>query len=140
MEFTKKIGFIIGPYVKFALIDLYSEKMVLKLKYFDRSIELKKQMTYERGMKSKVLVVYVVEEEADIIDTEIIQQKFRNFKYLSYKRSTLAQRMAVMHSNKLLNINACYEILFNTNLDKLVLFKDKQMKLEEVIREQKDQE
>jgi len=74
MEFTKKIGFIIGPYVKVASTEFYSEKMVSKLKHFDGSIELKKQTTYEREMKSKVLVVYAVEEEANIIDTEITQQ------------------------------------------------------------------
>ena len=71
MEFTKKIRFIIGPYAKVASIDFYSEKMVSKLKHFDRSIKLKKQTTYERGMKSKVLVVCAVEEKANIIDTEI---------------------------------------------------------------------
>ena len=61
MEYTKKIGFIIGIYVKLASLKYYIEELSNNIKLEERLIDIKKRFTYERGTRSKVLTIYAVE-------------------------------------------------------------------------------
>ena len=46
----------------------------------ERQIEIQKQYVYEKDMRSKMLVVYVIEKEAEDIDLKLIEIDLSNFK------------------------------------------------------------
>ena len=73
--FTKRIGFLVGPYVNAASIEYYTNHLVDSSDELVGSIEIKKQMTYERGVRSKVLVVYGKDQEASKLDMEIMSKQ-----------------------------------------------------------------
>jgi len=58
-------------------------------KLYKGIIEIKKQVTYERKDKSKVLIIHVIESEVEEIDLKLFNSMFAQFSYLSYKYSTL---------------------------------------------------
>jgi len=64
MEYTKRIGFLTGPYVRIASPVYYLLDIKKKLKIDTEIIEVKKEYTYERGKRSKVLMVYAIESLA----------------------------------------------------------------------------
>jgi len=83
--FTRRIGFLSGPHVQTALTEFYERKLVDASPDSEGMIAIKKQATFERGIRSKVLVVYGLESEANCIDMEIVAKKYKGFKYMSYK-------------------------------------------------------
>ena len=64
MEYTKKIGFLVGTYVRLASPKHYISELSNILGTSKRVIDIKKGFTYEKGLRSRVLVVYAVEREA----------------------------------------------------------------------------
>ena len=56
-----------------ASLDSYTSKITDSVPNTHGSLELKK-MTFERGVKSKVLVVHALEEFADKLNKEIINR------------------------------------------------------------------
>ena len=83
MECTKQIGFITNVCAQEASPDYYAKELidhgskVLGVPA-DGTLEVKKQFTFERGTKSKVLVVCAIESEADKIDQALMQGTFKN--------------------------------------------------------------
>ena len=136
--FTKRIGFLVGPYVNAASPEFYIKQLGLKNDQFDRSVEIRKQMTYERGVRSKVLVVHGIEQEADKIDMKIMSNQYEGFKYLSYKRSKAEERMAAIHYNDVINVKARYEILFGAKVDDIVQYNGKTTKLKRLLLDLND--
>ena len=104
----------------------------------DGTLEMKKQLTFERGTKSKVLVVYAIESEADKIDQALIKVSFKRVKHLSHKRTAPHQRMTAMHVNELINVRARYEALCNANLKDVIAHNNSQCVLEDFILDQKE--
>ena len=127
--FTKRIGFLVGPYVKAASTEYYINQLKDSNNKLVGSIEIKKQMTYERGVQSKVLVVYGRDQEASKLDMEIMSKQHKGTKYLSYKRSKSEERVAAMYYNDVINVNARYEILFGAKVDDIVRFNGKAIRL-----------
>jgi len=64
MEYTKRIGFLTGLYVRIASPVYYLLDIKKKLKIDAGIIEVKKEYIYERGKRSKVLMVYAIESLA----------------------------------------------------------------------------
>ena len=69
MQCAKRIGFVIRLYVKAVSTDEYSRRLansVIDATRIrpNRILETKKQNTFKRGAKSKVLVLYVIQSEA----------------------------------------------------------------------------
>ena len=63
MEHVKKIGFIVGTYAKIASLKYYIIELSTILGITKKVIDIKKGFTYEKGLRSKVLVVYAVEKK-----------------------------------------------------------------------------
>jgi len=84
--------------------------------------------------------VYGLEEEANRMDMELMNKEFKGFSYLSYKRSTPAQRIAAMHYNDVINVKSRYEVLFDANVDDIVMFKEEEKILKEILFEANDNE
>ena len=87
--FTKKIGFIVGPHVETASNEHYATQLVESINESMDVLEVKKQVTFERKLRSKVLIVHGLEDEANRIDIELSCKKYPGFCYVSYKRSTM---------------------------------------------------
>ena len=64
MKYTKKIGFLVGTYVKIALPKYYIIELSNTLEITNKIIDIKKGFTYEKSFQSKVLVVYAVEKKS----------------------------------------------------------------------------
>ena len=75
-------------------------------------IEVRKENTYERNMKSKVLVVYCVETYANNLDESLMELVNPIIKYVSYKHTTSEEHLASIHINECKNIKTRYEMLF----------------------------
>jgi len=145
MEYTKRIGFVSSVYVQEASTDYYAKELTNQgTKVFgvkaDGLLEVKKQFTFERGTKSKVLVVYAVESEADRVDQALMTGSFKHFQYVSYKRTATHFRVAAMHANEVLNVKARFETLYGVSVNELILHDNKEYVLEDFIMEQVDQE
>ena len=50
MEYIRKIGIIVRPYIKLALNLIYAQEISKELQLEDRLIEFKKEFTYERDV------------------------------------------------------------------------------------------
>ena len=68
MEYTKKIGTLVGTYIKIASPKYCIIELSNILEIINKVIDIKKWFTYEKGLQSKVLVVYAIEKEAKQID------------------------------------------------------------------------
>ena len=87
--FTKKIGFILGPHVETASNEHYATQLVESINESMDALEVKKQVTFERKLRSKVLIVHGLEDEANRIDMELSCKKHHGFRNASYERSTM---------------------------------------------------
>ena len=65
MEHTKRIGMVSRAYIKLASTKNYNEMLRNEIEILNRLIEIWKQYMYERNMRSKMMVVYVIEKEAN---------------------------------------------------------------------------
>ena len=90
------------------------------------SIEIKKKFIYEKDIRSKVLIIYVIENKAKKIDSNIIKLESKRVKYISYKYTSLAERMIAICTNEIINIKERYEILYKVKIkDKVAMNKKK---------------
>ena len=137
MEHIKRIGFIIGPSLKIATPKNYEEKIYNATQLEEGMIEIKKKITFEQNSKSRVFMVYELEDEAANIDEQMCDATFDGFKHLSYKLDQPMAQIAAIHANDVLNVKARFEMLHGAKVDDEVHKDGKQRKLEDSLREQK---
>ena len=75
LEYTKKVRFLAGTYVKLASVDYHIDEIIDKMELDSKSIDIKKRFTYERNSRSKALSICAVHEEADQIDNKLLKLK-----------------------------------------------------------------
>ena len=139
MEYTKKIGFLVGTYVRVASPRYYIDELNKILKTSAKVIDIKKGFTWEKGLKTKALIVYAIEREAKVID-EILIENVDNmrYRYVSYRNSPSQEKLAAMHHNEMANGKAKYETLYNINLKDEVRYDDEQsVTLEQALMDEK---
>ena len=124
LEYTNKIGYLSDTYVKLASPKYYIDDLKEKLQIDEGLIDIKKEFTYEKGKRSKVLSVYAITSAAKEINEKLCIAKFSRYKYISYKNTTSDTRLASMHTNEMKNIKARYETIFNTSLKDIVLVEE----------------
>ena len=137
LEYTKKIRFLSGTYVKLASLDYYINKIIEEMNLEDNTIDIKKRFTYERNTRSKVLTVYAIEEEAKEVDEKLCELVSPGYKYVSYRNTSSDERLVAMYHNERKNIKSRYETLYNVNLKDEVWDgeRNKYVKLEKVLME-----
>ena len=64
VEYTKKIGFLVGAYVKIALPKYYIKELSKILGIPKKVLDIKKSFAYEKGLRSRVLIAYAIERRA----------------------------------------------------------------------------
>ena len=121
MEYTKRIRFLTGSYVRIVSPVYYLLDIKKKLKIGTGIIEVKKEYTYERGERSKVLMVYAIESLAQQIDKMFSNLELERYKYVSYRMSNSKVWMMSMHGNEMNNVKAHYKILYNVRMDNEVV-------------------
>ena len=84
MVHTKQLGFIVGPSIQLASAHEYVKHISQIANLDEEVIEICKKLTYEKGTSSKVLSIYVVQDEAESIDNVIFNAEFNKFQYVSY--------------------------------------------------------
>jgi len=88
-QYDQRIGYLDGPYIQLTSPDQYVQDINTQALIDRGYIEIKKQLTYEKGVSSKALVVYAITDEAQSIDKKIFYASFKHFRYISYKLSDL---------------------------------------------------
>ena len=129
MEHTKHIGMVSRAYIKLASTKNYNEILRNEIEIPDHLIEIQKQYVYERNMRSKMMVVYAIEKEANQIDLQLTTINTPICQYLSFKYSSAEERIAAIHANEMINIKARYKTLYDVNLETEVMYKYKTIKL-----------
>ena len=71
MEYTNRIGFLTRTYVRIAAPKYYIADLTQRLNIKEKIIDVKKEYTYDKGQRSKVLVIYATEEQADQINEQL---------------------------------------------------------------------
>ena len=92
---------------------------------------------FERDTKSKVFMVYALDNEAQYINKQIYDNTFKGFQYLSYKFDNSSSRMEAMHANEMINVKARFEILYGAKVDDIVLKDRHKIRLDRLLKEQK---
>ena len=121
MEYVKKIGYLTGTYVKLASEEYYIKDISKRLKIPSGMIDIKKEYTFEKGKRSKVLSVYVIEKKALEINEECSKLTNNRYQFVSYRKTTSEERLASIHHNEMTNVKARYESLYNASLKELIL-------------------
>ena len=139
-EYTKKIGFLSGAYVKLASPEVCIKEITTKMNLSDYVIDIAKEFTYEKKDRSKVLVVYAVESMATQINDTLCKMTSPRYLYCSYKNTDPNERETAMYRNDRHNINAKYESIYNANLEDKVWVESnrKYVTLEEILMSVKD--
>ena len=119
LEYTKRVGFLTGPCLKIAAPKRYIEELnkYLGLEEEDGIIDVKKKFTFERGSRSKVLVICVIESKAKEADELLCAIRSPRFKYVSYQKSISEEKLKAMYHNDKNNEKDKYEILKNVSLE-----------------------
>ena len=60
-----------------------------------------KKFTHDKGSRSKVLVVYVIESEAREVDEMLCVMQSPRYKYVSCRQTTTQDRLAAMDNNEI---------------------------------------
>ena len=137
MEHVKRIGFIVGPCLKIATPKTYEGKIYKESQLEKGMIEIKKKITVEQNLKSRVFMAHALEDEAECIDEQMCETTFNGFKCSSFKLNQPMVRIAAMHANDVLNVKARFETLCGAKVDDEVLKDGKQSKFEDSLKEQK---
>ena len=133
MEYVQRVGFLTGPYVQLASPEEYVKEINSIANIDPGCIEIKKHVTHEKGVGSKVFMIYAIQSEAKEIDQKLFNAQFKRFKYASYKLSDSDQRLALMYKNDIINTKARFETLYNIKVSQVVYQGDKKTTLAEVI-------
>ena len=82
MLYTKRIGFILGPYLKLASVTEYEKEMNKMLELQEGNIEVKKEFIYESNAKTKALVIYALENKAKELDYKLYSAENKHLQYV----------------------------------------------------------
>ena len=80
-------------------------------------------MIYKRNYKSKYMIIYAIESHAQQINKKLMEMSFGNnshTKYISFKNTNSQTRIGCLYANNCQNVNSKFEILFNTDINKLI--------------------
>ena len=76
LDHTVKIRIILGPNLKFASKENYEENIYQKLKYKERIVEIKKDVTFKKDYKSQCIVVIAILVEREHVDNDLQKMKW----------------------------------------------------------------
>jgi len=113
-EHTSRVGYLTGPIVENANLNEY-EKMMIKLGEGEKGeIEVKRNMVYEGDEKEWCVTVHSVRSAAEKINfglRKMSAESKSHIKYVSFKNSTKADKIAGLKLNRLINVKLNYEWL-----------------------------
>ena len=83
MDYTKRLEFISSLSVDLAEPNKYVTQMIQEADLHVCMIEIKKQITFEKGTLTKVLITHRLEEEANEIDQALFNIEFNKLQHVS---------------------------------------------------------
>ena len=98
-EHVNKVGHLTGTHVKLASEEYYINDISKRLKLKDGTINIKKEHTYERGKRSKVLTVHVIQSKVATVTDQLSTLTNTRYQFISYRKTTSEERLASMHHN-----------------------------------------
>ena len=96
-------------------------------------IEIEKKFTYEKNIRAKVMILYAIDDEAKEIDSKMIQFISKRVKYVSYKYTSLAERLAAIYTNEIMNMKFWFETFHNVKMKDKVLIDKKEYYLDKLL-------
>jgi len=114
---------LIGVNIQYSSIAWYKQNLEHLCKIELGLIEVKYDIIYEQNYKSKCIVIYAIESKAIIIDKKLAELSFSYIsytKYISFKNTDSQNRIRCLYTNNCRNINGKFEILYNTNINKML--------------------
>ena len=130
---AKKIGFLTRTYVRLASPNNYVKDLGFKADIINGFIEIKKQHTCDRGVRSKVLVVHAIEEKAKEISNKLQEIKTSRCKHAPCRDTSIQERLLAMQANDMMNIDSRFETLCDVTLTTPVQDKEDTSVLEDVL-------
>ena len=76
-----------------------------------------------------MMIMYAVEIKANEIDKKLVNMNNPSIQYISFKKSTVSERIGVMYVNEIINVKARFETLSNVEINKVVKYNNKQYQL-----------
>ena len=86
---------------------------------------MKKEHTYDKGERSKVLTVHAIEREAENIDEKLKRLKSKRHRHSSYKLHSSDERVGAMHCNDVINVKARCETLIDASLNEKIMIENR---------------
>ena len=77
------------------------------------TINIKKRFMYKKNTRSKVLIVYTIENKAQDADGRLCKIEYLQQKYLSYRNTMSKERLTVIYHNNKKNAKALYKTSLN---------------------------
>ena len=71
IEYTVKIGIVLEPNLQFASKINYENDIYTKLKYDQRIVEIKRDITYEKSYKSQCIAIMAIQSEQERVDNNL---------------------------------------------------------------------
>ena len=122
-EHTKRIGILLGVNIQYASTSWHKCNIKHLYQIALGLIKVKNDVIYERNYKSKYMVIYAVESNTEKVIKSLTKMSFRNnfyTKYISFKNTNSQIRIGYLHTNNCYNVNGKFEILFDSDINKLI--------------------
>ena len=97
-------------------------------------IEIKKEFIYEKDVRSKVLTINVASSHSKKKVEMLTQLKIYGIRHASLKHASSEERLATMHCDKMKNVKARRETLFNVRKRQLIKTNDENVSVEQAMR------
>jgi len=120
------VGYLTGPIVDRANLDSYDTIMKYLRKIGDGEVEVKKNMVYKGSERKWCITIHSMKSTVEEVDFGLCKMSAKNqthVKYVSFKNSTKADRIAGLKLNQLLNIRLKYEWLEDIKVLEKVIYK-----------------
>ena len=91
LEHTNRIRFIVGINYALASIKQYMKEINKIMNFEEEIIEIKKDFTFKRDTKLKVLAFFYIEIKAKQINNQLTNLKHDNVQYISYKHTKVKE-------------------------------------------------
>ena len=110
----KKISFLTGINIKISLTIWYREYLEAVTDIEEEIIKVRKEVIYQQNYKAKVMVIYCIISQQEVMDRMLINIKLQNrdiTKYISFQEIDLQTKLGALHENNMNNSQGKYKVL-----------------------------
>ena len=80
------------------------------------------------------MIIHAIEDKVKEVNKRLVKMNHSSLQYISFKYSTVPERIGAMCANEIINVNSQYETLFNIKVHNKVLCENKEYLLNKLLR------